>query len=986
LLAISLAAPGARAQAATPQYLFVGQVVPGPSGNVSAIGTYTVDAMTGALAPIAAAPVQIRGQGTGSLAINRAGTQLYGTTTNSAGLSAVEVFNVASDGSLTEVPNSPFGVGPSGAMLQLIAVSPNGNFLYLAYELPGTPASTIVDVVAIAANGSLILNNEFTYSGVETCDGTTPAMLTPAQFFVHPTQKYLYLLMASSFGPPCSGQASEVEVFTINSDGTLTAGPLDVLPLYATSAHALTGSPDGSILFITTNLNPGGEFLYSGAIDPTSGVAAFGPESGASITNGDTILTGLAVDSSSTYLYSGAGTFFMQDGAVTAIASSTNPFVNAGPILASPADPLIFGPIDAPQSGTSFFAGRVNSDGSLAPVTGSPYAIPASGAGAMVLSQPMPIPDTAVMWIIPDGPIDISGVPSGQTGSSNSISIKNVGYGPLTITSISATGDPSLSATNTCTSPLAPGGSCSAMVNFAPTSVNTFTGTLTIETNLAPRTFAISATSVNPVSNPVAVPSPLLFPDTAQGSSNSLAVQFQNAANASASLVVSGVTFAGSNPGDFSQTNNCSSGIAAGSFCTINVTFTPQALGDRAAFLNIATNASGGGLVQVSVSGNSVTTVTKFSFATVINGPGTITQTPTGTSLANNTTVTVKAVPNANSSFVNWDGICADNPVVPTCTLILNANTTATANFSGPQFSLSTSVVGPGTIQQTPSGTNFDSGTSITLTAVPGANAQFSSWSGACAGSTNPVCTFAISANTSVTATFVNTFTLATTVSGPGTIQQMPAGTSFASNTSITLTAVPGANASFTSWSGACAGSTNTVCTFALTANTTVTATFTANPTVTVPQTPPPAPAGSTFTAQINVTGFAMPPMLKTSCSIPQGSCSISGTTLTVTTTARTAGFTPGNFPHVPNLPGTPPELLLIALAAGGLAWLSRNSRARRFLRPAAFCVALSLAGCTGGGGTQPTVNGTPAGNYTVTITATQAAQTATTNLIITVQ
>ena len=78
--------------------------------------------------------------------------------------------------------------------------------------------------------------------------------------------------------------------------------------------------------------------------------------------------------------------------------------------------------------------------------------------------------------------------------------------------------------------------------------------------------------------------------------------------------------------------------------------------------------------------------------------------------------------------------------------------------------------------------------------------------------------------------------------------------------------------------------------------------------------------------------------------------------------------------------------MLIIALAMMGLALLAKNSRARQFLRPAALVAALVFAGCGGGSNTPPPVTGTPAGNYTVTITATEGAQTAMTSVVITVQ
>jgi Divergent InlB B-repeat domain len=127
-----------------------------------------------------------------------------------------------------------------------------------------------------------------------------------------------------------------------------------------------------------------------------------------------------------------------------------------------------------------------------------------------------------------------------------------------------------------------------------------------------------------------------------------------------------------------------------------------------------------------------------------------------------------------------------------------NATTSVTATFSGPQVSLSTTAVGPGTIQQSPSGASFNPGTPITLSAVPNANAAFTGWSGACPGSSNPVCMFTLNSNTSAIAMFENVYTLSTSVVGPGSITQSPAGASFNSGTPITLTAVPGAHATFT--------------------------------------------------------------------------------------------------------------------------------------------------------------------------------------------
>jgi len=57
-------------------------------------------------------------------------------------------------------------------------------------------------------------------------------------------------------------------------------------------------------------------------------------------------------------------------------------------------------------------------------------------------------------------------------------------------------------------------------------------------------------------------------------------------------LTISGVSLEGSDASQFAQTNNCSS-VAAGSSCTISMTFTPTSTGSKSASISISHNASG---------------------------------------------------------------------------------------------------------------------------------------------------------------------------------------------------------------------------------------------------------------------------------------------------------------------------------------------------------------------------------------------------------
>jgi hypothetical protein len=128
-----------------------------------------------------------------------------------------------------------------------------------------------------------------------------------------------------------------------------------------------------------------------------------------------------------------------------------------------------------------------------------------------------------------------------------------------------------------------------------------------------------------------------------------------------------------------------------------------------------------------------------------------------------------------------------------------------------------------------------NTGTAITLTASPASGVAFGGWSGACAG-TEIVCTVTVNSAASVTATFVQAFTLSVARSGKGTVTSAPDGIGcgvkggscsgkFGQGTSVTLTAVPDAGSVWTGWGGACSG-TSLTCAVTVSANTSVQANF----------------------------------------------------------------------------------------------------------------------------------------------------------------
>lgn len=222
------------------------------------------------------------------------------------------------------------------------------------------------------------------------------------------------------------------------------------------------------------------------------------------------------------------------------------------------------------------------------------------------------------------------------TSAAQVVTITNTGDAPLTFTSTNITGNPEFTSTKTCTTTLAAGASCTISVSFRPTGTGARTqGTLTIVTN-ASNTPSVPVT----LDGTGAAPAVLLSTNSLDFGSQTLnqttAAQTVTVTNDSdVSLAISSVTIGGTNPGDFAQTNTCST-VAAHGTCTIDVTFKPTAVGARGATLSIASDASGSphtvDLAGVGVNAGIVLSPTTLAFGDQIVNTVSATQTFTITS------------------------------------------------------------------------------------------------------------------------------------------------------------------------------------------------------------------------------------------------------------------------------------------------------------------------------------------------------------------
>src|SRR6266446_8180632 len=188
--------------------------------------------------------------------------------------------------------------------------------------------------------------------------------------------------------------------------------------------------------------------------------------------------------------------------------------------------------------------------------------------------------------------LSFGGQPVGTTSTPQTVTLSSNGTAPLHITSILTSGD--FAETDNCGKGVAASSTCTINVTFTPTTSATRTGTLTINDNAvgSPKTVSLSGTATT--GGPVVTLSTtsLSFGNQPLGATSAPQnLTLTNTGNFS--LSITGIAITGTNPGDFAQTNDCGTTVAAGASCTFSVTFTPTAIGSRSSTINITDNATG---------------------------------------------------------------------------------------------------------------------------------------------------------------------------------------------------------------------------------------------------------------------------------------------------------------------------------------------------------------------------------------------------------
>lgn len=194
-----------------------------------------------------------------------------------------------------------------------------------------------------------------------------------------------------------------------------------------------------------------------------------------------------------------------------------------------------------------------------------------------------------------------------------------------------------------------------------------------------------------------------------------------------------------------------------------------------------------------------------FSLTTAVQGQGTVN--PPSGSFPEGAQIEITATADEGWVFDHWSGDASGN--LNPLQLLMDANKHVVAHFveQTPEYTLTTSVLGNGSVE--PASGTFTAGSTVEITATADDGWVFDHWSGEVSGNQNPL-PLLMDADKYVVAHFVEVvveYELTTTVSGAGSIT--PANGTFTAGTTVELSAVPESGWQFDHWESDASGADN---------------------------------------------------------------------------------------------------------------------------------------------------------------------------------
>jgi 6-phosphogluconolactonase (cycloisomerase 2 family) len=644
-------------------------------GGANYVSGFSVSS-SGTLTLISGSPFATGGTGTGgtyaatpNIVASPIGGFLYvanGASNN------VSVFSInPANGSLTKVPGSPFATASTGGSDLALAVSPDNKYLFA-----GDSAADEITVFSIAANGALTIVGGSPYLVTGALVGTEHIV----GMNVSPDGSFLALTL------PGSSQ-SEVVLYTIGADGTLTAG--------SGSPFSPAGSPAGvefscsaSTLFVADSSS--NTEIEVNSVAPTGALSPVADSPFTFTHQGENSNVGILSPNGLFYYASN-----QNSGQITGLSVGSNevltplsnsPFASGLSTCAEVGENCPTG-LAINQAGTLLFVASYSPDvavlnvaenGTLTGVSGSPFSsgVSASTATSLALWPATLCPPLVNLYPtslpFPNQAVD-------TTSGIESVTLTNASpNSALNIANIAASGSFALATTGT-SCPYAGGtidvgATCTLDVRFTPSAIGPATGTVTLTDNgqSSPQTLGLTGTGTNPVAG-VSPPSLTFNSQYVGTTSTSQQVILSNTGNAP--LTITSIATSA----NFGETNNCQNATVAGpGSCAINVTFTPAAATSLTGILTITDNSNGvlGSTQTVNLSGTGTAVPVAGLFASSLSlgnqplGTTSVVQSEIITNTGgSNLTITAVTLGGTDAGeFIKSGDTCSNTAVPPTGT------------------------------------------------------------------------------------------------------------------------------------------------------------------------------------------------------------------------------------------------------------------------------------------------------------------------------
>ena len=173
------------------------------------------------------------------------------------------------------------------------------------------------------------------------------------------------------------------------------------------------------------------------------------------------------------------------------------------------------------------------------------------------------------------------------TSSAQSVTLRNLGSAPVTISAISTTGE--FSQTNDCGAGIGGGQTCSIQVAFTPSTSDLESGELRVTDNAPGSPHTATLQGNNGVTSITISPGDVSIGPIEVGETSTVeTITITNTGDEP--MTITNIAITGGT--DFQESSNCPPSLAPGESCTISVTFTPTTAGDTTAQLDIYTDTS----------------------------------------------------------------------------------------------------------------------------------------------------------------------------------------------------------------------------------------------------------------------------------------------------------------------------------------------------------------------------------------------------------